>query len=1057
LVATQEILDRSRPTVRTTPADDPPASARADLEAREQAVRQQSAELANHRQHLHERYQHRRDRLAGLHEAIRRAAVKVQERKRQLDAETEQARARQVLLASRAEKLDYDRRHLDAQLAQLDQRTRAAQEQAECQQADHQEREAKLTKEREQLEKNQAQYHSDLVRLDRMRATLEQRQQQLQDRARDIDQRFEQMQRTSRELEEQAHELDSWHNKLRAEERELTERKGELEKTTAQVNQRAAALEGQQAMFAGLRTRLERMREELRRDQQQVAEHQARLVNAEAELKRQQEEAAKLRAELDGDKQLRDEERRQFEQRQTELEAAVTQVRQVQQQQEAKARELEAQAGAQLAETRRFEEQSAQFRETHERLTADRLALRERESTLLQNERVREALQEQLRRRSEELAARQRELAELARKQADNVAQLETRRAELEDERRRAEEKYANARKEVEGQSAELGQLQTNLAQRQEQLQRHVERLKEAGRNIGAARKELSEEREQWTIARREVEAAAAQERAICETARRETAELLQQLPELELRAGAAGERLAQAREQLREHLAELHAYARQSQEDIETLRNQVHAEAEQVQQQRLELHRGRDEHRLAVAAFRQQLIEWQGQVADLKRSLAHDETRLERRQAQVDEQARQVDASSVRLAQQAEALQEQERLVVERREEMERHLDEMREWYRRKLRELSERRRSEEEANGVDGPDTTEETRASAPEEAAVVGIMEQPRPGILALTGDVEPADRQLGELLRSLNLVDGPTLTSLLVEARRQRRSLRQALLAGGYLTLYQMALIETGDLGGLVLGPLRVIDRLHITPREAVYRVFDPRRNHEAILRHVAEAEMEDAVHPDEFRQRFSQAATVQHANVAATHEVLEIAERPAVLLESLHGLPSNDWPVFVAVPGVWLKLVGQAALALRAVHQAALVHGHLGPDLLLLTQDGTVKLCGLGEPPWLSVPPLSIKDETADDLADLGRIATGWAEMATRLKGAKSRAATQPIQTLLQRLTARTDADRYAAAASLVEDIERATASVPEHHEVWERLLRYVAEHAADDSALRQSA
>jgi hypothetical protein len=38
LVATQEILDRSRSTVRATPADDPPASARAVLEARQQAA-----------------------------------------------------------------------------------------------------------------------------------------------------------------------------------------------------------------------------------------------------------------------------------------------------------------------------------------------------------------------------------------------------------------------------------------------------------------------------------------------------------------------------------------------------------------------------------------------------------------------------------------------------------------------------------------------------------------------------------------------------------------------------------------------------------------------------------------------------------------------------------------------------------------------------------------------------------------------------------------------------------------------------------------------------------
>src|SRR5207248_8033038 len=111
-----------------------------------------------------------------------------------------------------------------------------------------------------------------------------------------------------------------------------------------------------------------------------------------------------------------------------------------------------------------------------------------------------------------------------------------------------------------------------------------------------------------------------------------------------------------------------------------------------------------------------------------------------------------------------------------------------------------------------------------------------------ILSLTGAVDPPDQKLGDLLQSLGLVDADTLTALLVEARRQRRSLRQLLLAGGYLTLYQMALIEAGHLDGLVVGPVRVIDRLRATPREVVYRVFDPRAGEEAILRHLTEPEM-----------------------------------------------------------------------------------------------------------------------------------------------------------------------------------------------------------------------
>ena len=100
-------------------------------------------------------------------------------------------------------------------------------------------------------------------------------------------------------------------------------------------------------------------------------------------------------------------------------------------------------------------------------------------------------------------------------------------------------------------------------------------------------------------------------------------------------------DRLLRAREQLREHLAEVHGYARQSRDDLEAARQHVQAEAERVRQQELALHVARDEHRLAVAAFRQQLIEWQGRVGEMKQALLQGSTQLERRQAEVREQAR--------------------------------------------------------------------------------------------------------------------------------------------------------------------------------------------------------------------------------------------------------------------------------------------------------------------------------------------------------------------------------------------------------------------------------
>jgi hypothetical protein len=926
-------------------------------------------------------------------------------------------------------------------------------------------REQQLAKDREVLEKNQAQYQADLVRLDRQQAAFEERQQQLQEQLRQIEQRARQLQQTGLELEEQARQLDEWHGKLQAEADRLAKQKAEQEATAAPLAQRTAMLEGQQAMLTALRTRLERMREEQRREEQQLATQRAQLDATDIDLQQRVQDAQRLRAELDNDKQLRDQERRQFEERRTVLETAVTQLRQVQEKlttEEDRLRlrvlAVNAAADEQAEQASVLRARGAQVLEMQQRLTADRQALRERETAVAQGEQVREALQEQLRRRSEELATRQRTLAEQARQQAEEVLAVETRRAEVERERAQAEERLATLRQELDGQIAACELRQAELAQRAEQVDRQVNRLKEAGRNLGAGRKAFYEERRAWEAAQREAAEAMARAQAEITALRQELVQLAQQLPDLELRGQAAVERLAQAREQLREHLAELHAYARQSQDDLEALRHGVQTEAEQVRQQNQALHRAREEHRLAVAAFRQQLIEWQGQVSEMKRTLAQDGTRLERRQAQVDEQARRVDATSARLARQVEQIQEQERVVAEDRQEMERHLAEMREWYRRKLRELSERRQAgvEERAARIDERALSAEEGASGPSASIPAP---QAAPDILSLTDEIEPGDQKLGELLRSLELIDADTLTRLLVEARRQRRSLRQILLAGGYLTLYQMALMEAGNLDGLVLGPVRVIDRLRTTPREAIYRVFDPRRGQEAVLRHLAESEMQDAVHPDEFRQRFAQAAAIQHPHLAATWEVLEISGRPAALQEWVPGLPSTEWPPMVAAPGVWFRLLSQAALGLHTAHQAGMAHGHLQPQLALLTGEGIVKWGGLGEPPWLRVPPIVAVpgDEMAADLAMLGQIASAWATPGPQRKTAKIKPLPESLRAILNRLTAETMESRYASAAALLEDLEQAGVNVPANPEAWERLLRYVREHAAADAVLRQSA
>ena len=413
-------------------------------------------------------------------------------------------------------------------------------------------------------------------------------------------------------------------------------------------------------------------------------------------------------------------------------------------------------------------------------------------------------MQEQLRRRSEEIALRHKEITDQLQTYQTKFGELESRTQELDQPRTGDEAADRNLAHRTRTQGS--GALET--ARRSFQLRR-----KASGETnqLALQQKSHADERAQFHLERQSSLDKLAQAKAELEDAAPggERA-FLQQIPDAELRKPAAAvDRLSHAREQLRNHLGEIHEYVRQCQDELEQLRVRLQEELDKLQGHEHMLRRTQDEHRLATAAIRQQLIDWQGQIFELKRLLSRDETRLGRKQADVDERAKGDGGrvATARATRGVEFVQEQEREVADRRQEMDRHLVDMREWYRRKLRELA----------GIPlVPDTTksnvEPTILPVPNlgDAAEDGIVPTGR-SILSIAGAADQGDQKLGEILRTSQLIDSDTLNALLAEARRQRRSLRQVLLASGVITLYQLALIEAGNVHGLMIGPVRIIDR------------------------------------------------------------------------------------------------------------------------------------------------------------------------------------------------------------------------------------------------------
>jgi chromosome segregation ATPase len=1035
------------------------AARTSDGERHQQEMTAARQEMLDLRRQLNERHQERSDRLDRLQQENEATRQRLAEREQQLAlVEQHHSRLQQQLDARHAElekraaeqaqlgrQLDTDRQQLTGERVTLDQRAANIDRQTQ-----------ELAQRQQSLNAGIGQYEADVVRLDRQRGDFEAREREHRKAAADLQDKQAQLQKDTAELEEQIHEVDAWRVRLAEIEERLTRQEQEQKTQANQLVQRAASIEGQQATLAAMRTRLERVREDLRIREQHLDEQHANQQTEQQRLDQERRELERLRAELDGDRGLYDAERQQHVERSAVLESAVRQLREAQdrlsaeeERQHRQASELDAQGAQLAAEDAQLQGRMAHFTEAQQRLEAERQSLRDRSIALAKAEQTREALQEQLRRRADELAVRQKAIDE----------HLETHRnASADFDQRRTQTEIAHAEA-----ATRLVALEDALTQREAALQQHEAALagqhqahRTQAEQLATLTRSLHDEQARFRDEQQQALERSARERSEFETLRREAAGLLDHLPEVELRVGTGIDRLGHAREQLRDHLAEVHTFVQQCQDELERLRSRVQLDMDRLELQEQELRKSQDEHRLAMVAFRQQLIDWQGQIADMKRLLASDETRLERRQARVEEQVKAIDATSERLARQAEVLDQQHREVIDRRQEVDRHLVEMREWYRRKLRDLAGVALADigaaEPAGAYVLPMMPNETAATAvtTEEDALIPIGR----GILRMGAPVDDGDQRLGDTLRALQLVDDDALTALLAEARRQRRSLRQVLLASGAVTLYQLALIEAGNVEGLMLGPVRVIDRIRATPMETVYRVFDPRRGVEAILRHLGEAPMQDAIRPDEFRQRFGQ-AVLSDPHVAATLEVLEINGRPAALEPWLTGLAATDWPPLAAAPGVCYRLLTQAARGLDAAHRAGLIHGRLSDALLFLGGDGLLKVCGLGEPPWLT----GQGEEDANartDLRALGAVVSGWCTPSGVRRGARAKPLPEALVSILYRLNADGDAG-YPSTAELLHDLEQAAGSIPPNAEAWDRLLRYVREHGTPDAALRRSA
>ncbi|MGL6076245.1 MAG: hypothetical protein ACRC8S_18985 [Fimbriiglobus sp.] len=998
----------------------------AALNQRAADLDQFQAELSSMREQLAAQYDTRRQQLTQMQNMLSGTTADLNSRREQLEREAADLAQRRVELEEahrvRLAALEYETTQFRQQLVETE--TQKIQQSLLSTPTINgktlAEREAEWQRDAEDLKREREQFSQELLRFERRQTGYEQRQQEVEARTLELDRRDDQFLRDKLAIEEREKLLTSEEARLKTLASEQAQKQAELDALSANLAERAGQIETQQARLAVVRASLDRQQEEMKQTAEKLAADRIRLDEIQHQLDDRLREAEKVRVTLFHQKDTHETENKAFAERQKLLEATLAELHEQRNQLVAENERLQAKDHDINGRTAQFAEQTAtlqarakQLEDFQARLEADRTALEARVKALAESDTARQTFQEQLRRRAEELAARTKALDESTQRLTAEKSELDQLRGELGQQKQSLLSSHAVSGEELQKQLADIAGRESDLVAREANLERQSLRLREVGKVVATQKRDFVTERETWATTKQaelQKEAAARQDfEAFHAQAIADLTTLQQQAPKLYDQARDTMQKLTSARDVIRGHLGELHGYAGQTRQELETARAELRAEALKLDEREQMLEKARAEHRLAVAEFRQQALEWQSKILSARSSMTRNETQLESRQAEIQAAAKQVDATTIKLAHQADELRVEKQRVAERRGEVEQHLSDLREWYRRKLKEIVGSRGGDNEP------------------------------PVVLPLTGreELDPGDKQLGERLRSLELVDSETLNTLWAEARRQRRPLRSVLLAGGAVTLYQLAMMETGNLNSLILGRFRVIDRLRVTPREVVFRVVDPARSGGVFtLRHLAEAEMEDAVRPDEFRQMFSAARDSAHPNLAATVEVLEVQNRPAAILEYVPGLPSSEWPAEAATPGAWVWLLLQAASGLDAAHRHGLVHGRLSSDTFLMTADGTIKLVGIGEPMWLATGMAATFDPTPEaDLRALGQVSYAWTQLSQPANKRRTRSKSFPesLVAVIRRLEADPEtpmgdtapgAMPYRTAADLVADLTR---------------------------------
>jgi len=149
-------------------------------------------------------------------------------------------------------------------------------------------------------------------------------------------------------------------------------------------------------------------------------------------------------------------------------------------------------------------------------------------------------------------------------------------------------------------------------------------------------------------------------------------------------------------------------------------------------------------------------------------------------------------------------------------------------------------------------------------------------------------------------------------------------------------------------GTKIGPFEIVSAIGAGGMGEVYRARDPRLNRDVAVKVLPASFSSDASRLRRFEQEARAAASLNHPNILAVHDIGQQDGAPYIVSELLDGatlrerLHAGPLPVRKVV-----DYAQQIARGLAAAHDKGIIHRDLKPDNIFVTSDGRVKILDFG--------------------------------------------------------------------------------------------------------------